>query len=96
MWILSYLFVIYFSYSFYKYYKYAILLYNTTKQSSHKIFFLNEQTTFHAKLCKEKRVVKLGQFDDSIHPSLAKLYTHLVEAHLGKSIFTPCGSKHVD
>jgi hypothetical protein len=97
MWILSYLFVIYFSYSFCKYYRYAILLYNTTRQSSHKIFFLNEQTAFHAKLYKEKRV-QLNWVNLMI-PYIRrwqKPYTHLAKAHLGKSIFIPYGSKHVD
>jgi hypothetical protein len=44
----------------------------------------------------KKSVVKLGQFDDSIIRRWQKLFTHLAEAHLGKSIFTPCGSKHAD
>ena len=90
-------FVIYFSYSFCKYYRYVVLLYNTIRHSSHKIFFLNEQTAFYAKLCKEKRM-QLNWINLMI-PYIRrwqKLYTHIVEAHLGKSNFTPCGSKHAD
>jgi hypothetical protein len=48
-------------------------------------------------LCKEKRVQL--NWVNLMNPYIRrwqKLYIHLAEVHLGKSIFTPCGSKHAD
>ena len=90
-------FLIYFSYSFCKYYWNAILIYNTPRQSLHKIFCPNEQIASHSNLCEEKRV--LLTWNNWMIPFIhhcQKPYVYLAKAYLRKSLFSPCGSKYLD